>query len=222
MNTILRLFVAPLFAAALAVTALAAPVGAQTATDTAMDTATDTDPQLAAEWQHAWDTHKFYDTTPPAPGSGRSRVQTSISITIDAHPQRVFAVYSNLENHIGRAAFLTRVVTHKDWCEGDTRYINLTAIEEIPYEGQIVVSNTHAQQRIHRDELYYETDTWSLPGVVTHQKIVFTKVKGGTKVTEHLTFDADDSLIDFVVTNGVASHQQTQAALKQAIESGRL
>jgi hypothetical protein len=41
-------------------------------------------------------------------------------------------------------------------------------------------------------------------------------------VTEHLTFEANVLLIDFTVTNGVSSHQQTQVALKEAIESGRL
>ncbi|MEU4226370.1 hypothetical protein AB0F17_18905 [Nonomuraea sp. NPDC026600] len=62
-----------------------------------------------------------------------------------------------------------------------------------------------------------------MPNAVTHQAIVFTDLGGGhTRVTEHLTFEANVLLIDFTVTNGVSSHQQTQAALKEAIESGRL
>ncbi|GLX01415.1 SRPBCC family protein [Microtetraspora sp. NBRC 16547] len=184
---------------------------------------TESDAQIAAEWQTAWDTYKFSDTKPPAAGSGRSRVTTSISIDITAPAKQVFTSYSNINNHMGGNPFLKRVVTHKDWRRGDTRYINLTAIEDIPYEGTIVTSKTHAQQRLHKEDLYYETDTWSLPNVVTHQKIVFTKLSGGkTRVTERLTFDADDSMIDFVVTNGVASHQQNQAYLKQAIESGAI
>ena len=88
-------------------------------------------------------------------------------------------------------SFLKRVVTHKDWYKNGRRHINFTAVEEIPYEGAIVVNNTHAQQRIDSSGLRYETDTWSLPGVFTHQKIVFKKLTSGkTKVTEHLTFDA--------------------------------
>ncbi|WP_030923322.1 hypothetical protein [Streptosporangium amethystogenes] len=210
----LRLLAAQLFAAALVITVFSSPASADTPAG---------DTQLAAEWQTAWDTQKFYDTTPPAAGSGRSRAQSSISITINASAKKVFAAYSNINNHVGMHSFLKRVVTHKDWFKNGKRHINFTAVEEIPYEGAIVTSNTHAQQRINADALCYETDTWSLPGVVTHQKIVFTKLTSGkTEVTEYLTFDADTSLIDFVVANGVASHEVTQAGLKQAIESGSI
>ncbi|MEU8271737.1 hypothetical protein AB0B89_31840 [Sphaerisporangium sp. NPDC049002] len=214
MKKLLRLLAAPLFAATLALTAFTSPARADTP---------ESDAELALQWQTAWDTYKFYDTAPPVPGVGRSRDTAQISIQINAPVQRVFAKYSIISNHIGRAAFLKRVVTHKEWCRRDIRYINFTAIEDIPYQGTIVTSKTHAQQRIHQEDLYYETDTWSEPNVVTHQKIVFKKLPGGTtQVTEHLTFEADASLIDFVVTNGVASHQQTQAGLKAAIETGAL
>ncbi|GII56354.1 hypothetical protein Pth03_47430 [Planotetraspora thailandica] len=214
MNKLLRLVAAPFLAAAVMVAALSTPASADTV---------DSDPQIAAEWQTAWDTYHFSDTTPPAPGSGRSRVTTSISVTIDASIRHVFDAYSNINNHIGRAAFLKRVVTHKDYYYCGLRYIDFTAIEDVPFEGTVVSLKTHAQQRINRDRFFYETDTWSEPNVVTHQKITFVKAAGGkTTVTERLTFDADASLIDFVVANGVASHQQTQTAVKQAIESGQL
>ncbi|GAA2897537.1 hypothetical protein GCM10010517_62590 [Streptosporangium fragile] len=216
MKKLLRVLAAQLFAAALVLTAFSGPARA--------DDTSPSDAELALEWQNTWDTYKFYEfAPPPLPESGRSRDKRSISIEIDAPVDHVFPAYSNINNHIGLHPFLKRVATHRDWCQGDTRYINFTAVEEIPYQGTIVTSNTHAQQRINRAGLYYETDTWSLPNVVTHQKIIFEAVAGGkTKVTEHLTFDADTSLIDFVVTNGVASHEQTQAILKQAIESGQL
>lgn len=214
MKKLLRLFAAPLFAAALVLTAFSGPVHADVP---------ESDAELAAEWQAAWDTYRFYDSTPPLPGSGRSRDKACISIEIDAPVEHVFAAYSDINHHIGMHSFLKRVVTHDDRSQAGTRTINFTAIEEIPYQGTIVTSNTHAQQRIDHDGLRYETDTWSLPGVVTHQKILFKKLANGkTAVTEYLVFDADTSLIDFVVTNGVASHEQTQAALKQAIESGEL
>ncbi|GAA4210624.1 hypothetical protein GCM10022252_78640 [Streptosporangium oxazolinicum] len=210
----LRLLATQLLAAALVLTAFSGPARAETP---------ESDPQLAAEWQTAWDTYKFYKNTPPLPGSGRSRAKDSISITINAPVKHVFSAYSNINNHLGMHSFLKRVVTHKDWSQAGKRYINFTAVEEIPYEGSIVVSNTHAQQRIDKAGLYYETDTWSLPNVVTHQKIVFKKLTPGkTQVTEYLTFDADDTLIDFALANGVASHEATQAALKQAIENGDL
>ncbi|MFF3671134.1 SRPBCC family protein [Microtetraspora malaysiensis] len=192
-------------------------------TGSAHANAQDADAAIAQEWQTAWDTYHFSDTTPPAEGSGRRRVTSSISIEINAPAARVFPAYSDFNHHIGMNPFLRRVITHKDWCSAGTRNINLTAIEEIPYEGTVVVSKTHAQQRLHEKELYYETDSWSFPGVVTHQKIVFNQLKGGkTKVTENLTFEADDDMIDFAATNGVAAHQQLQTALKQAIESGAL
>lgn len=213
MTKLLRVLAAPLVAAVTVLAVVATPAHADTPTDA----------ELAAQWQEAWDTHKFYLNVPPAPGSGKSRVTTSISIDINAPAARVFNAYSDMNNHIGRAAFLKRVVTHKTWGRFGVQYNNLTAVEEVPYEGQLVLLNTHAQQRIHRSKLFYETDTYSEPGVITHQKIVFKKLgHQKTRVTEHLTFDADSPLIDFVVANGVASHQQTQAALKQAIESGDL
>ncbi|MDP9869486.1 MULTISPECIES: SRPBCC family protein [Streptosporangium] len=215
MKKFLRLLAAQLFAAMFLLAAFSGPARADTP---------QSDAELAAEWQAAWDTYRFYDSAPPpSPGSGQSREKAMISVEIDAPVEQVFDKYSNINNHIGMHSFLKRVVTHNDRLQAGTRYIDFTAIEEIPYEGAIVTSKTHAQQRIDRAALKYETDTWSLPGVVTHQKIVFEEVDGGkTRVTEQLVFDADTSLIDFVVTNGVASHQATQAALKQAIESGQL
>ncbi|GAA3419760.1 hypothetical protein [Streptosporangium vulgare] len=208
----LRLLSAQLLAAALVLTTFSGPARAETP---------DSDPQLAAEWQTAWDTYEFYKNTPPLPGSGRSRANDSISITINAPLKRVFSAYSDINNHLGMHSFLKRVVTHQSWTQFGKRINNFTAVEEIPYEGSIVVSNTHAQQRIDQDDFYYETDTWSLPNVVTHQKIVFKKLTAEkTQVTEYLTFDADTTLIDFVVAGGVSSHEATQAGLKQAIENG--
>ncbi|MDF2707486.1 MAG: hypothetical protein K0R62_3138 [Nonomuraea muscovyensis] len=210
----LRLAAAPLLAGAFLVSAASGPATADTA---------QTDAELAAEWQAAWDTHAFHDTTPPAPDSGRSRAVSEISIEIDRPIQQVFAAYSDLDNHIGPNPFLKRVVTHEDRRLADTRYVNLTAIEEIPYQGTIVTNKVHAQQRLNPASFSYETDTWSEPAVVTHQKISFRVLAPGkTVVTESLTFDADATLIDFVAANGTAAHQQTQAALKQAIESGTI
>ncbi|MFG3437531.1 hypothetical protein ACGF0J_09830 [Nonomuraea sp. NPDC047897] len=225
MKHFLRLVTAPLFAGALLVSGTAGPATANTtAADTTANTTvdtTETDAELAAEWQTAWDTHAFYDTTPPAPGSGRSRATTEISIEIDRPVGQVFSAYSNLDNHIGVNPFLKRVATHADSRRHGTRYVNLTAIEEIPYQGTTVTNKVHAQQRLHTAGFFYETDTWSEPDVVTHQMITFKQVGDGrTLVTEKLTFDADTALIDFVAANGTASHQQTQAGLKQAIEQG--
>ncbi|MEU4834873.1 hypothetical protein [Streptosporangium sp. NPDC023615] len=207
----LRLLAAQLFAATLVLTALPGPAHAATPAD---------DARLAAEWQAAWDTHRFHENTPPAPDSGRSRAQDSISIVIDAPIARVFPAYLDFSNHIGKHSFLKRVVTHRDRFVGAERHIDLTAVEEIPYEGTTVTVDTHAQQRVNYQGHYYETDSWTFPGVVTHQRIVFTRLSGArTEVTEYLTFEADTSMIDFALANGVASHRATQTALKQAIEN---
>jgi hypothetical protein len=99
----LRTVAAQLLAAAFVVTALSGPARADTS---------ESDADIAREWQTAWDTYKFYDTTPPLPDSGRSRVTTSISIDINAAAKRVFAEYSDFNHHIGRNPFLTRVIVH--------------------------------------------------------------------------------------------------------------
>ncbi|GAA4594269.1 hypothetical protein GCM10023194_60660 [Planotetraspora phitsanulokensis] len=216
MKKLLRLFAIQLFTAAVVLGAFSNPVHAETF---------ETDAQLAAEWQAAWDFYKFYEcATAPLPLTGRSQVKRDISIDIDAPIEHVFTAYSNVGNHVGLHSFLKRVVTHGDRTEGGTRYIDFTAIEDIPVVAGIpVTSKTHAQQRIHAGEFFYETDSWSLPNVVTHQKIVFEDLGAGrTRVTEHLTFEASVVLIDFTVRNGVSSHQETQEGLKEAIEGGAL
>ncbi|GII56690.1 hypothetical protein Pth03_50790 [Planotetraspora thailandica] len=212
MKRLFRLAAIHLFTVVVVLTTFADPVHAETP---------ETDAQLAAEWQAAWDFYKFYEcATAPLPVTGRKQVSRDISIDIDAPIEHVFEVYSNVNNHVGLHSFLKRMVTHKDWTEAGTHYIDFTAIEEIPVAGVPVTSKTHAQQRIHPDGFSYETDSWSLPNVVTHQTIVFQDLGDTTRVTEHLTFEASVLLIDFTVTNGVSSHQETQEGLKQAIESG--
>src|SRR5690606_31571350 len=214
MTKLLRLLAAPLVAAVTLLAAVATPAHADEPPS---------DADLARQWQEAWDTHKFYLNIPPAPGSGKSRAHRSISIDINAPIGRVFDAYSDFTNHIGRAAFLKRVVTHKTWKHLGVRYNNLTAVEEVPYDGQLVTLYTHTQQRIHRALFFYETDTYSEPGVITHQKIVFTKLgPNKTRVTEFLTFAADSTRDAYVAANGVTAPQQTLAALKPTIESGEL
>ena len=215
MKNPLRLLAAQVFAAALVLTTVPGPAQADTEP---------TDAQLAAEWQIAFDTYKFTVTPPPpAPGSGRSRAKATISIVIDSPIAHVFPIYSNFNNHVGLHTFLKRIVTHKTCVVSGKVYNNFTAIEDVPFQGTIVTLYTHGQQRINTKGLYYETDTWSQPNVLTHQKIVFEKLGAEkTQVTEQLIFDADTSLIDTVLQGGVSSHEATQAGLKAAIESGDL
>ncbi|MFC6085782.1 SRPBCC family protein [Sphaerisporangium aureirubrum] len=153
----------------------------------------------------------------------RRRVTHELSFEVGAPLSRVFAAYSDVGNHLGKHSFLRRIITHRDWYEDDTRHVDFTAVERIPVAGVPVTSRTHARQRIHPAEFFYETDTRSAPGVVTHQKVVFLDLGDGrTGVTEHLTFEANSLLIGFAVTMGVAAHKETQAALKKALENGEL
>ncbi|MBO3749924.1 hypothetical protein J5X84_27910 [Streptosporangiaceae bacterium NEAU-GS5] len=215
MKNLLRLLAAQVFAAAFVLTAVSGPAQADTGP---------TDAQLAAEWQTALDTYHFTVTPPPpAPGSGRSRAKATISIVINSPIAHVFPIYSNFNNHVGLHSFLKRIVTHKTGVLAGRVFNNFTAIEDVPFEGTIVTLYTHGQQRIDVKGQFYETDTWSQPNVLTHQKIIFKKLSAKkTQVTEQLIFDADTSLIDTVLQGGVSSHQATQAGLKEAIESGAL
>ncbi|WP_460367221.1 hypothetical protein [Actinocorallia lasiicapitis] len=211
----LRLLAAPFLALALVCGGMSAPAHAE-----------ESDSQLAAEWRYAWDFYKFYTClTKPLPITGRAVKSQDVTVEIDAPATRVFDAYSDFRNHLGLGGFLRRVAVHADRTEGGVRYVDSTAIEDVPTVAGLppLSIKTHAQQRLHRTELYYETDSWTLPNVVTHQKIVFTDLGGGrTRVVEHLTFEANLLLIDFTLTNGVASHQATAQGLKQAIESGAI
>ncbi|GAA0969483.1 hypothetical protein GCM10009555_016700 [Acrocarpospora macrocephala] len=211
MNTrLLRLLSAPLLALSLVLSVMGTAAQA------------DTDAQLAQQWQYAWNTYKFYQVADPLP-DGRARKSQSISIVINAPRTRVFKAYSNFENHIGANPFLERVVTHSDKTKHGVRTKNLTAIEVIPVEPDPITLNTHAQQRINLDNYCYEVDSWSTGNIVTHQKIVFENLGGSrTRVTEHLTFETTQDLIDFTLSQGVLAHQGIQQGLKQRIESGAL
>ncbi|MFC4585216.1 SRPBCC family protein [Sphaerisporangium corydalis] len=184
--------------------------------------APESDARLAAAWRDARDSHRFDENAAP-PRKGRRRGRRDISIEISAPIEHVFRVYSDFGNHVGMHSFLKRMVVHQDRTEGGTRHIDFTAVEEIPVAGVPVVSSTHARQRVHHDAFSYETDTWSLPDVVTHQRIVFEDLGGGrTRVTEHLAFEAGVLFIGVTVGKGTAAHKETQAGLKTAIESGAL
>ncbi len=182
------------------------------------------DAAYALEWQVAWTLYRFTEWLPaPLPWDLRKRVTRTISIEIDAPIDHVFDAYSDIDNHIGRHAFLRRVITHAEYEDDEVVVRNFTAVEDVPIAGIPVPTNTHAQQRIHSDDYFYESDSWTAPGVVTHQLAIFEDLGNGrTRVTERLVFEAEFLLIDFTVTNGVAAHQATMAAMKESIESGEL
>ncbi len=209
-------------ALALLAVLVAGPSFAPRAHAQTLDTVTDA--ELAVEWQVAWTTYHFDQTLKQrSPLALCCSVTRTLSIEIDAPIDHVFAVYSDIDNHVGRHSFLRRVVTHAEYESDGVHVRNFTALEDVPIAGVPVELHTHAQQRIHEDGYFYESDSFDLPDVVTHQLVVFEDLGDGrTRVTERLVFETNALLIDFTVTNGVEAHEATMAGLKEAIESGEL
>jgi hypothetical protein len=79
---------------------------------------------------------------------------------------------------------------------------------------------TVAEQRFFPKARSYEADSYDVPGIVTHQRITFSRVRGGTQVTEHLTFEAPPLYIAQTVQGGVYAHTLVQNGLKTRIEAG--
>jgi hypothetical protein len=173
-----------------------------------------------AEWQLAWDIYQFESWLP---FDLRSNVTVDLPIDIQAPIDHVYAVYSNLENDIGRHPFLQAIITYSDCTHDGVEYIDFTALENVPAGPIVIPNHTQAQQRKHAAQYLYYTDSWDAPNVTTHQLVTFTDAGNGTThVNEHITFLANPLLIDFTVSNGVSSHQAYQAALKRDIENGTL
>jgi hypothetical protein len=176
--------------------------------------------EYKAEWQLAADVYQFESWLP---FDLRSRVTVDLPIDIEAPIDHVYAVYSNLNNDIGRHPFLQGFITYADYVQDGVEYIDFTALENIPAGPITIPGHTQAQQRKHPAQYLYYTDSWDLPNITTHQEVTFQDMGNGTThVNEHITFLADALLINFTVTNGVSSHQAYQAALKRDIENGTL
>lgn len=199
---------------AAALLSAAAPASAQTTT---------TSPTYE-QWQTAWDFYRFWECADPRPWEPRRVRTVTLTETINAPIADVFAYYSDINNHYGHHSFLRDVVEHERYTRADGIEVrNFTAVEEIPLaDGLSTLSNTHAQQRLDASAYYYETDTWTLPNVVTHQQISFESVAGDTRITEEITFEAHWSLIDFTVDGGVSAHTATLASIKAAFEAGEI
>ncbi|WP_051178951.1 SRPBCC family protein [Nocardia concava] len=172
------------------------------------------------EWQASW---AVYQAEQQNLADARAVTEVDLPITIDAPIDKVWSVYTDVRNGIGRHSFLKDVIVHR-LCEADgVRVTDFTALEDIPMGSATFPGHTQAETRLHPDQYFYETDSWDVPNVTTHQLITFAdNGDGTTTVNEHLTFIADQPLIDFTVTNGVAAHRASQAAVKEDIENGTL
>lgn len=181
---------------------------------------TDTPNAYTAEWQSGW---AAYEAAQGSSSSGQSSRTVDLPITIDAPLDKVWTVYSNLRNDIGRHPFLQDLITHRTCTGNGTETIDFTALENVPMGSADYPAKTQAEQRRYPADHYYLSDSYDEPGVITHQKVTFTdNGDGTTSVNEHLTFIANPLLIDYTVDNGVSSHQAYQAALKRDIENGTL
>ncbi|MCX4091749.1 hypothetical protein [Nocardia sp. alder85J] len=172
------------------------------------------------EWQASW---SIYEAEQGDSSDGRASVEADLPITIAAGLDKVWAVYSDIRNDIGRHPFLKDVITHRTCDEDGVRVTDFTALEDIPMGPVTFPGHTQAQQRVHAAEHYYTSDSWDVPNITTHQRITFTdNGDGTTTVDERLTFLADPALIQFTADNGTASHRAYQLALKRDIENGTL
>ncbi|RMI35351.1 hypothetical protein EBN03_03470 [Nocardia stercoris] len=196
-------------------------------------TCTNTPNSYTAGWQSGWATYQAAQSggsgsssgssTGSASGSATLSQTADLPITINAPIAHVFAVYSNLQNDIGRHPFLQAIYTHSVCSDGVTTTTDFTALENIPMGSATYPAQTEAQQNVVAAGYYYTTDSYDEPGVITHQKVTFVdNGNGTTSVNEHLTFVTNALLESFTVENGVASHQQCQAAIKRDIENGTL
>ncbi|MDH6680572.1 hypothetical protein M2284_004801 [Rhodococcus sp. LBL1] len=171
------------------------------------------------EWEASW---AAYQLEAGLVGSALATVNVDLPVTIDAPLDRVFPLYSNLNNSLGRHPFLKDVLDHRRYTEGGADVWEFIALEDVPAGSLSIPGRTVGQQRIYAADHWYSTDTWDMPGVITHQKVTFAANGGATTVTEHLTFSAPAVLIDYTVKNGVSSHIANQQAMKRDIENGTL
>ncbi|RYG85527.1 hypothetical protein EON77_05405 [bacterium] len=179
---------------------------------------------LFAEWQVAWKAYRFFDRVPvPSPLGLRTQERREISIEIAAPVDHVFAVYADVEQHVGRHPFLKEIYTHARRVSDGVVEMDFSAIEDVPLLGVPVRLHTHAQQRTFERELRYEVDSFDAPDVVTHQDIAFADLGDGrTRVTESIVFETNGAAMAFTVKNGMSAHEANQASLKAAFESGEL
>src|SRR5581483_391141 len=70
--------------------------------------------EYKAEWQLAWDVYQFERLLP---FDLRSQVTVDLPIDIQAPIDHVYAVYSNLQNDIGRHPFLQGFITYADYTQ---------------------------------------------------------------------------------------------------------
>jgi hypothetical protein len=183
----------------------------------------ETEQEYVALWDSTWATYLAEEAI-PLPERGVDVESASISIVINAPVDDVYAVYSNVYNAVGINPDLDSVVPIHYTFAGGIPTFDFIAVESIPLGGGVVLQeDTVAQYRFHDDEHFYDADSYDVPGIITHQHVVFVAIDcAHTQVTEYLTFEAPPIYIAETAEGGVFAHEQIQAGFKAAIESGTL
>jgi hypothetical protein len=179
--------------------------------------------QYVQTWNTTWATYRAEEAI-ALPQRGVVVQSQDLTIVINRPLDEVYDIYANVYNAIGLHPFLKSIVPIRHVYRGDTPIFDFIAFEDIPLpDGTIFHGVTVAQQRFHEKDHYYDADSYDVPGVITHQHIVFTAVDDGTtQVVEHLTFEAPPAYIAEAVQGGVYAHMLVQQGLKTNIESGAL
>jgi hypothetical protein len=185
----------------------------------------ETQAQYVEAWDTTWATYQAENALPLSE-SGLEVESQSISIVINAPVDDVFAVYANVFNAVGINPDLDSVVSIRNTFTGGLPTFDFIALESIPLGGGVILqAQTVAQYRFFDDPFapYYDSDSYDVPGILTHQHVVFQAVDPGhTQVTEYLTFEAPPEYLTETVEGGVYAHELIQAGFKTAIESGAL
>jgi hypothetical protein len=179
--------------------------------------------QYVQIWNTTWAQYQAEEAI-PLPQRGVVVQSQDLPIVINANIDLVYDIYANVFNAIGLHPFLKKIIPIRYEFPDGVVTFDFIALEDIPLpDGTIFHGQTVAQQRFHECDHYYDVDSFDVPGVITHQHIVFTAIDSQhTQVVEHLTFEAPPPLIAIAVQGGVLAHQAVQAGLKANIESGAL
>lgn len=190
------------------------------ATTFALQAGAQTHADDVALWNGNWAQYQSLESIPLA-ARGYVAASQDLTIVIDAPLRKVWRIYSDVNSALGLHPFLKSIVPVRRYDAYGVPTYDFIAYEDIPLpDGTTFHGVTVAQQRFFARQRYYDADSYDVPGIVTHQHITFSRVRGGTQVTEHLTFEAPPLYIGQTVQGGVYAHTLVQNGLKTRIESG--
>lgn len=173
-----------------------------------------------ALWNADWAQYRSLESL-PLDARGYVAQSQELTIVIAAPLRQVYRIYSNVDNALGLHPFLKAISPVRRFDAWGIPTYDFIAYEDIPLpDGSTFNGVTVARQRFFAWANFYDADSYDVPGIVTHQHITFARVRGGTRVTEHLGFEAPPQYIDQAVQGGVYAHTLVQNGLKARIESG--